>query len=154
MAAEGHLADEVLVGCQREFQPGHLRRHIGIKIMAIGKKTLFDPHGGLRKGTDRHHALCGEDCEQRLGVTGGAGQLPPRLTDIGQACRPDSHIANPAFLVTEIADAIHPVRPDGRRDSGAVRPAQTKHREISGHITGGDIGALRTVVAEPGQVAL
>ena len=54
--------------------------------------------------------------------------------------------------MTEIADAVHPVRPDGRRNSGAVRPAQAKHGEIAGHITDGEIGARRAIVANPGQV--
>ena len=73
---------------------------------------------------------------------------------MGQARRPDSHIANPAFLMAEIGDAVHPVRPDGRRNSGAIRPAQAKHSEIAGHVTDGDISAPRAVVANPGQIAL
>ena len=152
--ANSILANEILVGGKREFEASHLRRHIGVEIMAIGQKPLFDSHRGLRESTDGVNALFGKQREQPGRVTGGAGQLPPGLADIGQARSPHRQIADQSLRVLEITDPVHPSGADGIRDPAAVRPAEPKHGKPLGDIGDHDIRVLGAVVANPGQVTL
>ena len=122
--------------------------------MAIGQKAFLDPHRRLRKGTDRHRTGTGQRAEKGRGVSMITGQLPSRLADIGQPGGAHRNPADDTVLMPEIADPVHPASPERGGDSRAVRPAQPQHRQITGDIGDAEIGIMRDVSADVGQVAL